>query len=363
MEYEILAGAPWERTVDCLDGSGPFWSLASYDVGTVVMLILMYMILPFSCYIVVAHLSFMPPHPKFLMECWTTVMVRVHILAGCVELFCGSLMWFVPNPVPFTTCQAVASLFHSASAWGMLRVVFGAKVLVYPLYVTLIAIKFYLAINVLSHPDCYRRALALGTIHTAYAWFRFIYFVLMYFGVSLGAHYTMCMALSCMVVLPLMGPASVPLAGFCILIYGVRVFVFGSAETQAWATTEDSRDVFDALGCSSDILSAIDEDDSLPPRAQSDCIFDILDVDKRGALAVEEIGLMLLRFGLPDSYARDIESSLRGVNLDKEYFFAHFRPLWVYAYHSIRMHKVQQAMLEKRAALLEHEARELEAVE
>jgi len=363
MEYEIFAGAPWERTVDCIDGRGPFWSLASYDVGTVVMLILMYMILPFSCYVVVAHLSFVPPHPKFFMECWTTVMVRVHILAGSVELFCGSLMWFVPNPVPFTTCQAVASLVHSASAWGMLRVAFGVKVLVYPLYVTLIVIKFYLAINVLSHPDCSRRALGLATIHTAYAWFRFFYVVLKYLGVSLGADHTVCMVMCGMVIFPLMGSASAPLAGFFIFIYGVRIFVFGSAETQAWATMEASNDVFDALGCSSDTLSAIDEDDSVPPRVQSDCIFDILDFDKRGVLSAAEIGLMFLRFGLPGDYVRDIESSLRGVNLDKEYFFAHFRPLWVYAYHHIREHKKEQAMLEQRAALIEHEARELAAME
>jgi len=259
--------------------------------------------------------------------------------------------------------QAVASLFHSASAWGMLRVAFGAKVLVYPMYFTLIAIKFYLAINVLSHPDCSRRALGLGTIHTAYAWFRFFYVVLQHFGVSTGAHYTLCTALVGLTIFPLMGPASAPLVGFFMLLYGVRIFVFGSAETQAWATMERPRDVFDALGCSSDILSAIDEDDSVPPRVQSDCIFDILDFDKRGVLPAAEIGLMFLRFGLPGDYVRDIESSLRGVNLDKEYFFAHFRPLWVYAYHHIREHKKEQAMLEQRAALIEHEARELAAME
>jgi hypothetical protein len=327
------------------------------------MLGMMCLILPFSCWVVVAHLSYVPPHPKFYLQRFTSMAMRLHILAGSVELICGYLMWFVPNPVPFTTCQAVASLFHSASAWGMLWVAFGVKVLVYPLFVTLIVIKFYLAINVLSHPDCSRRALGLATIHTAYAWFRFFDIVLKYLGVSFGAHHTVCMVMCGMVIFPLMGSASAPLAGFFIFIYGVRIFVFGSAETQAWATMEASNDVFDALGCSSDTLSAIDEDDSVPPRVQSDCIFDILDFDKRGVLPAAEIGLMFLRFGLPADYVRDIESSVRGVNVDKEYFFAHFRPLWVYVYHLIREHKMEQAKLEKRAALIEHEARELAAME
>lgn len=327
------------------------------------MMLAVFLSVPHSFWMVAGHLTFRPPHPKFYLQCSTKMLMFVHLVAGAVELLCGTLMWFVPNPVPFTTWQAVSSLFHSVTALGLLRVVFGGKVIVVPLLFTIAAMKFYLAANLLAHPDCYLRALSLSTIHTSYSWHRLIYGLLEYFALFPNSHFTMSVVLSALVVAPLLGPAWVPFIVGSIFFYGVYMSACKTPEQRALATQEDSRDVFTALGCAPDILDGVEEDDSLPPRQQSDCIFDVLDSNKRGVILVDEMTMMLLRFGLPESDVRSIESKLHGVILDKEHFFMNFRPLWVFAYHHIRQHKKVQAKITKRAALVEHAARELEAME
>mmetsp|Transcript_107490 Transcript_107490/g.213453 ORF Transcript_107490/g.213453 Transcript_107490/m.213453 type:complete len:486 (-) Transcript_107490:168-1625(-) len=363
------------ETSDCLGGDGPFYRLVEYDSRLCSMIGIILVAVPMNLKIVYHYAINLPPHPKFLMLMRYRIITNIHILAGSIEIIAGIVMFFVNSPVHWVQVQAGASIVHAVSAMGLIRLLFGMKLFMNIIYGTGVIMKAVLAVNVLLHPDCYLRAMALTAFHTVYAWVRVIFVFLRTAKIMKETRYTTSVILASFVVLPVVDRLANLINISLICLGGLYITFCADEETRVNYLTEFSRDITTfrhyaatfkkgrQTACHHVRLQRSDETDrhrtyeSLNPVAEDGNgetedfnpeTFDqskefrarsIFDTIAKGRQRINpgELAAVLCSFGMPTSDVHAVmDTYTNSGSISFDTFLVNMKPLWEYMYSELK---------------------------
>lgn len=114
-----------------------------------------------------------PPHPKFLMLTRRRISIRLHVIAGSVELAAGTTAFFLTNPATAATIMAAAALLiHIPTAIYQAPIVFGARAIMAPSYQFVILLHAVCAVNLLLNPTSQHWLISTYLAVNLYVWCR-----------------------------------------------------------------------------------------------------------------------------------------------------------------------------------------------
>lgn len=252
----------------------------------------------FNIYVLYHHWT-KPAHPKFLLRAPRKLCIRMHVLAGTVEIVAWCLAWFwgvdrsMDMRDTFTKIQVVASFVHSATAAYQTPILFGTQAIMIPVYVILICARVFCGVDLWLNPECAMKSVRLYNILSIYTWCRvtvLLFTVLQIFEEHL---YSASILLAGAANLPSFGMAAPIGALFLTALYCLYVYCCCSESRKAQQFTENGRDIFDgdAFGqmiagvneCPFAALGDLDQKEKL--RA----LFDRWDRDKTGSVSSDEL--------------------------------------------------------------------------
>lgn len=290
------------------------------------------------CNVVVLAYHFTnPAHPKFLMLSRRRLVLRWHIGSGSAELFALLWAYSTGRPEPAVVAALLGLLVHTPTAIYQTPIVFEAKAVMTPGYGFVIALHAFCAGHLLLEPTSLfwlmNAYLALNT----YVWVRIFFVVFQKLGLFPESLYSVSIIISGLVTFPaILGPwAPLALMGF-VALYAVlfralyrpagkslRQFVHEHTRHGLLDLEEKARWINRQVARST--RTAPDRL-TLAEREQAKAVFEVVDLNRDGALDAPEIEAMLSAWRMPDRF---IEAFLRRhVTHEPFRFEAFYRHLW-----------------------------------
>lgn len=249
-----------------------------------------------------------PPHPKFLLLTPRKISIRVHVISGSIELFCGIVAMLSSNPAPFATIMAIAAFFHVGAASYQTPIVFGAKAIMHPLYIFIIGLHLFSAINLVIDPTSTTWIVNTFLVLNTYVWVRVFLSIFLKLDIFEERQYTVAIILACTIIAPaVLGPAAnlylVVFVGGYILLYKL-VYDPNPAEFGAFFTESSRYSLIDeeakALWQSNQISDAnVPVNGEQADRELAQTIFNKLDKNSSGELDQSEVADILFDWKAP----------------------------------------------------------------
>lgn len=231
-----------------------------------------------------------PAHPKFTMIPWRKFVLRTHIISGTTELIAGIVaLFFTDHPAAGIIMAIAALCFHIPSASLQTPIVFGAKAIMTPSYILCIALHAFCAANLLIHPTSTLWAVNTFLIFNIYVWCRIYFWAFDALKLFSTMKYTISILAAGVTVVPaVLGPLTFVAIAVFIGVYTIiyRAFYIRSNAEYTDFVREKARDA----ALSPEMLALWDRQ----PSPQEDekaarRFFELLDVNKSGTLAAEEL--------------------------------------------------------------------------
>lgn len=256
--------------------------------------------------------------PKFLLRAPRKISIRMHVLAGTVEITTWAVSWFwgfddyMEYREVLTKIQVIASFVHAGTAAYQTPIVFGTQAVMVPAYVGCVGIKTWCAVDLLLNLSCARKSVRLYNVLSIYTWCRIFIGLFGNTQMFQDSLYSVSILFAGAVCLPSVGPGAFAVAFLGIAAYQLCVYTFGSPEFRAHQFTEHGRDLFDS-GTFDTMLAAAHECpfsqvDSLSHQQKMRALFDLLDADKSGTVDREEFQNMA-KYGHSASWLDALEVS------------------------------------------------------
>ena len=171
--------------------------------------------------VIMGYHYLVPPHPKFLLSGWRRLILRLHVLAGTVELIAGLVILLgFGQRTPAIVMALTALCVHVPTAYYQTSAVFGSRAVMRPAYLMCIGLHAFCAAQLLTHPDSTYWVVATFLIFNVYVWCRLYYYVFDKFGLFEGSRYTASICFAGLTTIPaVLGPSTILLLGLGIAIY------------------------------------------------------------------------------------------------------------------------------------------------
>jgi CRP-like cAMP-binding protein/Ca2+-binding EF-hand superfamily protein len=286
--------------------------------------------------VIMGYHYLVPPHPKFLLSGWRRLILRLHVLAGTVELIAGLVILLgFGQRTPAIVMALTALCVHVPTAYYQTSAVFGSRAVMRPAYLMCIGLHAFCAAQLLTHPDSTYWVVATFLIFNVYVWCRLYYYVFDKFGLFEGSRYTASICFAGLTTIPaVLGPSTILLLGLGIAIYMAlynKFFIRGPEEYWEFMR-ERARDASPVDNYMA-LLDNQSEDESV--RA-GDHFFRSIDIEGRGGISIEDLCRCLASSGgLTEGLRSSLKTRFGEATLDFEDFIDRVWPIQQVRRHAL----------------------------
>ena len=280
------------------------------------------------------------PHPKFMML-WSRILsIRVHMISGTFHIISSVtaiVLHLFHNKQDlefYGQIQAIAAVFHIASALYQTPIVFGAKGIMHPSYYMVIAMHAYFALQTWYDPGNYTNILRVYQTLCIFTYCR-IYMLLFFRNNYLaGNEYTISILLAGLTIFPFIGGPA-----------GITIFIFAHALNleliRIWNNVNEFNPAFQKLLEESNRHQIVDPSAHLKFTGIADfnavsqkenkkaarAAFDSIDKDRSGFIDQEEVDTLTKSWSITPAVLSQLHSTMRksGNKLSFEQFY---RSIW-----------------------------------